>query len=61
MGPTISSRTNLSVSFDGRSDRGITLKKGKCLKQVFVVNLVAWNNNIGPLFYFVGLLNEGND
>ena len=31
-----------------------TLKKLECLKQALCLNALAWNNNIGLLFYFVG-------
>ena len=38
-----------------------TLKKLECSKQAFRLNTVAWNNEIGLRFYFVGLRNQGND
>ncbi len=31
-----------------------TLKKLECLKQAFAMNTLAWNNNLGLRFYFVG-------
>ena len=31
-----------------------TLKKLECSKQARRLNTVAWNNRIGPRFYFVG-------
>lgn len=34
-----------------------TLNKLECLKQAFCRNNLAWNNGIGPWFYFVGLRN----
>jgi hypothetical protein len=34
-----------------------TLKKLECSKQAFRRNNLAWNNGIGPRFYFVGLRN----
>ena len=34
-----------------------TLKKLECSKQAYSPNNVAWNNGIGPRFYFVGLRN----
>ncbi len=34
--------------------RSFTLKKLECLKQAYAVNTLAWNNNIGLGFYFVG-------
>ncbi len=33
-----------------------TLRKLECLKQVLRLNNVAWNNRIGPRFYFVGFV-----
>ena len=38
-----------------------TLKKLECSKQAYAVNILAWNNNIGLGFYFVGFLNLSND
>ncbi len=34
-----------------------TLNKLECLKQAFSLNIRAWNNRIGPWFYFVGFRN----
>lgn len=34
-----------------------TLKKLECSKQAQSPNNLAWNNGIGPWFYFVGLRN----
>ncbi len=34
--------------------RTFTLKKLECLKQAKCLNTLAWNNEIGPRFYFVG-------
>ena len=33
-----------------------TLRKLECLKQALRLNTVAWNNRIGPRFYFVGFV-----
>ena len=33
-----------------------TLRKLECLKQALCLNNVAWNNRIGPRFYFVGFV-----
>ena len=40
----------------GRSmrSRSFTLKKLECLKQAYAMNTLAWNNNLGLRFYFVG-------
>ena len=35
-----------------------TLKKLECSKQAARLNNVAWNNGIGPRFYFVGFRNS---
>ncbi len=37
-----------------RSVASFTLKKLECLKQACAMNTLAWNNNLGLLFYFVG-------
>ena len=31
-----------------------TLRKLECSRQAIALNTLAWNNNIGPSFYFVG-------
>ena len=31
-----------------------TLRKLECSRQAVALNILAWNNNIGPWFYFVG-------
>ena len=38
-----------------------TLRKLECSKQAVCLNNVAWNNGIGPRFYFVGSRSRGND
>ena len=38
-----------------------TLKKLECSKQAVGLNNGAWNNGIGPRFYFAGFRNRGND
>lgn len=44
------------------SDRYVYFEKIRVLKAVFTrSNTVAWNNEIGLWFYFVGLRNQGND
>ena len=42
-----------SLGRESRS-RSFTLKKLECLKQACAMNTLAWNNNIGLWFYFVG-------
>ena len=37
-----------------QGNRTVTLKKLECLKQAYAVNTLAWNNNLGLRFYFVG-------
>ncbi len=34
------------------------MKKLECSKQAFALNILAWNNEIGPWYYFVGLRTE---
>ena len=47
---------NLSViNLLGRGCFSFTVKKLECSKQAFAVNTLAWNNNIGLWYYFVGL------
>ncbi len=38
----------------GQQPRSFTLKKLECLKQARAVNTLAWNNNLGLCFYFIG-------
>ena len=51
-------------AFDGLRQRGLrvsrafTLKKLECSKQADCLNNRAWNNGIGPRFYFVGFRNS---
>ncbi len=34
--------------------RTFTLRKLECFKQAFALNILAWNNNLGLRFYFIG-------
>ncbi len=36
--------------------RYVYFEKLECLKQALRLNNVAWNNRIGPRFYFVGFV-----
>ena len=48
-------RAASTVHSAGRLRSGsFTLKKLECLKQAYAVNTLAWNNNLGLWFYFVG-------
>ena len=48
-------RAASTIHLAGRMrSRSFTLKKLECLKQAYAVNTLAWNNNIGLWFYFVG-------
>ncbi len=38
----------------GTVSRTFTLRKLECSKQAHALNTLAWNNKIGPRFYFVG-------
>lgn len=56
------SALNRQFSFDAlyrvsQVTGSFTLKKLECLKQAFCLNICAWNNRIGPWFYFVGFRN----
>ena len=37
--------------------RTFTLRKLECFKQAYALNILAWNNNLGLRFYFVGFWN----
>ena len=41
-------------SLDRARFRTFTLRKLECSRQASALNTLAWNNNIGPSFYFVG-------
>ncbi len=47
-------KTGLPFTGRGPRSRTFTLKKLECLKQAVAVNTLAWNNDIGLWFYFVG-------
>jgi hypothetical protein len=47
-------KTRLPFTGPGARSRSFTLKKLECLKQAYAVNTLAWNNNLGLWFYFVG-------
>ncbi len=34
--------------------RTFTLRKLECFKQAYALNILAWNNNLGLRFYFIG-------
>ena len=43
------------LDFIGRARfKTFTLRKLECSRQASALNTLAWNNNIGPSFYFVG-------
>ena len=42
------------TSLCGVVSRTFTLRKLECFKQANALNTLAWNNKIGPWFYFVG-------
>ena len=53
--PDLTGRSPLgALSWVSRVAGTFTLKKLECSKQAFRLNNVAWNNGIGPRFYFVG-------
>ena len=43
-----------TLHWAGSRSRSFTLKKLECLKQACAMNTLAWNNNLGLRFYFVG-------
>ncbi len=43
------------VKLAGSGPISFTVKKLECSKQAIAVNTLAWNNKIGPWYYFVGL------
>ena len=42
------------TSLDWARFKTFTLRKLECSRQASALNTLAWNNNIGPSFYFVG-------
>ena len=38
----------------GTESTTFTLRKLECSRQANALNMLAWNNEIGPWFYFVG-------
>ena len=42
------------ASLHGSEFATFTLRKLECSRQANAMNILAWNNNIGPWFYFVG-------
>ena len=40
--------------FRGTEFMTFTLRKLECSRQAIALNTLAWNNNIGPWYYFVG-------
>ena len=47
-------RSRLPFTGPGARSRSFTLKKLECSKQACAMNTLAWNNNLGLRFYFVG-------
>ena len=45
----------VGIHLSARGPATFTVKKLECLKQAFAVNTLAWNNEIGLWYYFVGL------
>lgn len=53
--PRLAGRSPLgALNWVSRVAGTFTLKKLECSKQAVRLNNVAWNNGIGPRFYFVG-------
>ncbi len=51
--PSFQKSILLLIGLELRSG-SFTLKKLECSKQAIAVNTLAWNNNLGLRFYFVG-------
>ena len=51
---TILLENGSAINLVGSRSRSFTLKKLECLKQAIALNTLAWNNNLGLRFYFVG-------
>ena len=49
--------TSLPFTGPDSGSGSFTLKKLECLKQAIAMNTLAWNNNLGLRFYFVGFYN----
>ena len=49
-----SSRISVCASLRGSDFGTFTLRKLECSRQAIALNILAWNNDIGPWFYFVG-------
>ena len=49
-----SSRGTHCASLRGAGAETFTLRKLECSRQAVALNTLAWNNTIGPRFYFVG-------
>ena len=47
-----------NINLLGLGPASFTVKKLECLKQAIAVNTLAWNNEIGLWYYFVGLRTE---
>ena len=52
--PAILRESTSALHWVGVLSRSFTLKKLECLKQACAMNTLAWNNNLGLRFYFVG-------
>lgn len=48
-------------SLSVRGTRDFYFEKIRVFKAGLCLNTLAWNNEIGPWFYFVGFRNQGND
>ena len=46
------------IKLSGGGYPSFTVKKLECSKQAYALNILAWNNKIGPGYYFVGLRTE---
>ncbi len=51
----------LSVIRGGQGNQDFYFEEIRVFKAGFCLNTLAWNNGIGPWFYFVGFRDCGND
>ena len=49
-----SSQNTFCAWLRGAEFETFTLRKLECSRQAIALNILAWNNNIGSWFYFVG-------
>ena len=56
--PSILGWNLCGIELSCRGCPSFAVKKLECSKQAYALNILAWNNKIGPGYYFVGLRTE---